>query len=91
MGLPKGLSIVDVHGLSVGKLYKTNIVIVNQNLGDIQLNSGGWMTKHTKKCMNLMLNEYGYNVSQRDFKWYITDTAGNKIEYFDGIKIKFAA
>ena len=91
MGLPKGLTIVDVYGLSVGKLYKTNIVIVNQNLGDIQLDSGGWMTKHTKKCMNLILNEYGFHVSQRDFQWFVSDTAGNKVEYFDGMKLKLGA
>lgn len=69
MRLPKGLSIVSVQNIKVAKLYSTNIVEIIDNR--IKLRTGGWRTKHTKKCMNLILNPLGLNVIQKDWEWYV--------------------
>lgn len=71
MRLPKGLSIVDVPNLTVAKLYNTNIVMIRHEDNCITLNHGGWKTKHTKKCINLVLARYGLKVVQKNFEWFI--------------------
>lgn len=89
--LPRGLSIVEVTGLKIAKLYSTNIVLINDATNEILLNSDGWNTKHTKKCMNLVINRYGFNVYQKDFTWYVQDSNGNVQEFHNGIKLKLTA
>ena len=65
--------------------------MVNDATSELLLSSGGWNTKHTKKCMNLVINRYGFNVYQKDFAWYIKDPNGNVQEFHDGIKLKLTA
>jgi sporulation protein YlmC with PRC-barrel domain len=67
--LPKGLSIVSVANLKIAKLYDTNIVIVDGINNLITINTGGWYTRHTKKCINLVLNSMGLYLTQKNFKW----------------------
>lgn len=93
MRLPKGLSVVTIKGLTVAKLYQTNIVIVDETAKKITLNSGGWLTKHTKKCSNLVLGQFGLSIVQRDFQWYVikTDSQGRKqsVSFQDGIEVSY--
>ena len=77
MRLPKGLSIVNVPNLTVAKLYDTNIVMIQETwqgsdkVRCITLNHGGWRTKHTKKCINLVLAPYGLSLKQKNFDWWV--------------------
>lgn len=77
MRLPKGLSIVDVPNLTVAKLYDTNIVMIQEiqqgsdKVKRITLSHGGWRTKHTKKCINLVLNQFGIHLVQRKGDWWL--------------------
>lgn len=81
MRLPKGLSIVSVPKLEIAKLYNTNIVVANEETGLIALNTGGWKTKHTKKCMNLALAKYGLSVKQVNFEWFVM-RHGEEVGFF---------
>lgn len=83
---PKGMSVVNHAGFEIAQLYDTRIVIVDHNTGEIIVNSGGWKTKHTKKCSNEILNKYGYHLYQKDFNWYI-EGHGQVYSYDDYMKI----
>lgn len=72
MKLPKGLSVTHIGPYKVAKLYNTNIVEIDNNNNSLILRTGGWETRHTKKCMNLVLSDLGLGVIQRDFKWLVT-------------------
>jgi hypothetical protein len=96
MRLPKGLSIVTINGLTVAKLYQTNILVIDSNKGTVKFNSGGWLTKHTKKCINLVLGQSNLNflnVIQRDFEWYVikTDTLKRQqsVSFQDGLEVTY--
>lgn len=69
MGLPKGLSVIEHNNVVLAKLYQTMIVIFDRNTNVLKLNNGGWETKHTKKCINLVLNKYGLYLVQEKFIW----------------------
>lgn len=69
--LPKGLSIVNHNGLTIAQLYQTKIVIIDHVNNTVQLNSGGWNTNHTKKCINLVLNKHEIYLYQEKFNWYV--------------------
>lgn len=81
MRLPKGLTIVNVPKLEIAKLYDTNIMLANEETGLITLNTGGWKTKHTKKCMNLALAKYGLSVKQVNFEWFVM-RYGTEVAFF---------
>lgn len=67
--LPKGLSVIDHNGMLLAKLYDTLIVEYNRDSQRLILRNGGWATKHTKKCINLILNKYGLYLAQEKFIW----------------------
>ncbi len=69
MKLPKGLSVIEHNSMVLGKLYNTMIVEYNQNTNSLKLRNGGWQTKHTKKCINLILNKFGLYLVQEKFIW----------------------
>lgn len=69
--LPKGLSVIEHNGLLLAKLYDTIIVSLDKKAKVLTLNSGGWKTKHTKKCINLVLEDYFISVYQKQFEWFI--------------------
>lgn len=69
MRLPKGLSVVEFNQYTIAKLYNTNIVELDNTTGCLKLRTGGWYTKHTKKCINLIINKYDLNLIQEKFKW----------------------
>lgn len=69
--MPKGLSVISHNGTLLAKLYNTLIVEYNTTTNCLILRTGGWRTMHTKKCINLVLKEYGINVVQRKGDWFI--------------------
>lgn len=81
--MAKGLNVVRVDGETIGQLYNT---VIFKTRGDsIILDSGGWYTAHTKKCMNRLLPD-GYHVYQENFVWYITTPQG-VMEFKDGMRL----
>ena len=84
MRLPKGLSITPYQNKTIARLYQTNIVEIDHETGCITLRNGGWLTKHTKKCTNLVLAKFNINVRQKNFTWYV-ETQNGTLEYQDGM------
>lgn len=94
--LPKGLNIIPsgaIQGVNttIARLYDTNIVTI-EDIGDkklLTLNSGGWKTKHTKKCINVLFTLYNlpYKLYQKDFTWYLTNNNGEVTEFQDNIEL----
>ncbi len=84
--LPKGLTIVPHNDTTIGRLYQTNIVEIDHRRKRLILRNGGWETKHTKKCTNMIISEYGLNVTQKDFKWYVV-SQNRTVPYVDGMSI----
>jgi hypothetical protein len=68
---PKGFNIVQVNSTDqIAVLYNTNIV---KSFGrDLVLNSGGWLTNHTKKCMNIFLSPFNARVFQKKGEWFVS-------------------
>lgn len=79
--MAKGLNVVRVDGETIGQLYNTVIYKTRDN--SIILDSGGWYTAHTKKCMNKLLPA-GYRVYQKKGKWCIATPEG-VVEFKNGI------
>jgi len=71
MRQPKGLSVIEHQNQVLAKLYKTLIVVYDKNTNVLKLDNGGWRTAHTKKCINLVLSQYGYYVKQNKGQWYV--------------------
>jgi len=85
MRLPKGLSIVSIQDSTIVRLYQTNIVT---KVGlKMVLETGGWKTKHTKKCINLILNQHGLNVYQKKNVWYVSKADGSTVPFQDGMTV----
>ena len=79
-GKRAGLQVLNsVEGLkqtTTHKLYDTNIVTIENHVTEytnVILNSGGWQTKHTKNCMNDILDQFNLKVIQKDFSWFLVD------------------
>lgn len=84
---PKGLK-VTTKGLSLfATLYQTTIVVKTGNW--VTLNSGGWKTMHTKKCLNLISNDLGlgFSVSQSKGQWFVSQN-GTTVPFVDNIVLK---
>ena len=80
--MPKGLSITSLHPKVEFTLYDTLIVSVTPKTryvkSSIFLSAGEFETPHTKNCINLILNYYGWGVKSVQGVWYIhhlTDTS----------------
>ena len=69
--LPKGLSVINHNDTLLAKLYATLIVEFNTTTNSLILRNGGWRTMHTKKCINLVLKQYGIEVRQRKGEWFV--------------------
>ena len=82
---PKGMSVVPIKGFTIVRLYNTNILTIDHQNETIQFETGGWHTKHTKKCMNLILRQYNLYVRQKNFKWYI-ESQNETVPFIDGYK-----
>jgi len=88
--LPKGLSINPMEGKIVYRLYDTDIVTIDTRLNGFTLNTGGHYTNHTKKCMNIALLPFGFNVTQKQGQWSIDKVDQDNyrpLNYYDGITI----
>mgnify|MGYP001417138772 CR=1 FL=1 len=80
-GTRAGLQVLNsVEGLkqtTIHKLYNTNIVTITNHATEyinVILNSGGWKTRHTKICMNDILDQFNLKVIQKDFGWFLVDS-----------------
>lgn len=84
MNSPKGYTVFSEENKIKSVLYKTLIVVIANEF--ITLNSGGWKTMHTKKCMNLSLAKSGYRVFQRKGLWYVEDMLrSDEMPFSDGM------
>ena len=81
----KGLSSEYFEGKFYLRLYNTTIL--QESSYDIELNSGGWKTNHTKKCINENLPE-GFRVYQKDFTWYVDTPLKKGLEFKDNMIIE---
>ena len=82
----KGLSVQTFDNKEFFKLYDTIIVTKDLTTGDIMLDSGGWRTKHTKKCINMILSGHNMSVFQKQYEWYVS--IGDKIvEFQDNMSV----
>ena len=79
MKQPKGLNYIKEPELEIAKLYDTTIVKVDAN-GSLTLNTGGWFTNHTKKCMNLVLGNRG-KVLVKKGQWYFETATGDLMKF----------
>lgn len=69
--MPKGFKIIQVDSTNqIAHLYNTTIV--KSSGRNIVLNSGGWYTMHTKKCMNIFLRPFNASVFQKKGQWYVS-------------------
>jgi len=84
----KGLSIFKDPNLTIAKLYDTNIVTINYGDNTITLDDSGWLTRHTKNCMNDILKPFGIYVYQHNKVWFIV-TPYKVDEYSKGMKLLF--
>ena len=75
-----GLNVVNHEGQTIAQLYNTVIFVQKRN-GDIVLNRGSWITKHTKHCINDMLPPK-YYVYQKNFVWYVKDRINDTVQEF---------
>jgi hypothetical protein len=95
-GLPEGATFARKAGHSsceyslgeelVVRYWHTDIVRKNCSTGVVRLDSGGHQTATTKKKMNACLPT-GAFVFQKDFTWYLNDSRGLVIPFFDGITV----
>lgn len=82
----KGLAVIRYDGKTVAQLYDTIILVKNHNDGTIQLNTGGYETRHTKNCMNDLLPS-GFSVFQKNFTWFVSLPNGKTIHFVDNMVI----
>jgi hypothetical protein len=87
---PAGFSIVQHNGMIIAQLYDTKLVVINEADGTAILNSGGWKTAHTKKCMNIVMNQFGVNVKAVKGQWVVT-ARGVTESFGDGLVVKIGA
>ena len=83
--LPKGLSVVKDGERTLAQLYNT--LILKRSGNEITLNTGGWFTMHTKKCMNLVLADFGYYVKQVKGVWSVRTRDGKHVATFNSNSI----
>lgn len=70
---PKGLQFFENENKAYGKLYNT--MIFTKIDGTVTLDSGGWKTMHTKKCLNLIFRDLnlGVSVYQKKGEWFVVN------------------
>ena len=62
--------------------------IVEYDLDQIKLHSGGWKTVTTKRKMNQASNQFGlgFNVYQKSGDWFVVMPTGETVPFYDGIR-----
>ena len=70
---------------STVRYHWTDVVTVDWEAKTVTLNNGGYTTATTKLRMNQASSEWGlgYQVSQKDFEWYV-NVGGKTYNYYDG-------
>ncbi len=66
--------------------------VVKWDKWGIVLDSGGWRTKTTKLHMNQASNQYnlGFQVYQKKGEWFVSFRSGEKMHFFDGMRLQRA-
>ena len=85
--LPKGMNIVPKKDVTQVILYQTEIVTIDHVKKSLTLRTGGWYTVHTKKCINLVLKEYGIILSQSKGEWFISRPGHLLVPFVDNMNI----
>ena len=72
------------------KYHNTVIFTLNKAKNIVKLNTDGWNTPTTKRRINQCFDQYGIDAHlyQKDFTWYLINSKGDKIEYFDNVQFK---
>tara|TARA_R100000306_G_C4246452_1_gene78285 strand:- start:110 stop:391 length:282 start_codon:yes stop_codon:yes gene_type:complete len=80
--------VTNQNGIIKVKYHSTDVVTIDNQSGEVTLNTGGWFTPTTKVRMNQTAMEYGlgFRVYQKDFNWFVERINGDIIE-FQGNKI----
>jgi hypothetical protein len=70
--------LIKVGNTSYCRYHDTRVLSFDHDTLQLTLNTDGYFSATTKKRMNLALRELGlpYNVSQRDYLWYIKTPLG---------------
>jgi len=85
--MPKGFAHFKDECKDKYVLYKTKIVEIDTS--SIILNSGGWLTNHTKKCINIALENTGYKVSQKKGQWFVSHPLlDSELKFSDGMRLE---
>ena len=72
------LSEVRLHGHLIGWY--------NHARGTLGISSAGWQTNTTKSRLNALLDGkfYGVHVFQQNWEWFVSDTKGKVVDFYDG-------
>jgi hypothetical protein len=83
----RATNVADKDGIKSVRYHSTDVVVWDQNTGEVTLNSGGWMTNTTKTRMNQAANEYklGYQVYSKDYEWFVDLPDGTTLDFEDGM------
>ena len=70
-----------------GSVIYTSTEIVSWKDGQITLRSGGWETITTKRKMNQASTQFalGFDVFQRNYKWFVGLPSGEVVDFHDGM------
>lgn len=87
----KGFSIYTNLNTTIARLHNTDIVTIDHENKRLILKTDQWRTKHIKKCMNLILNQFDLMVKQKDFQWRIEGIGPNRdmpvIPFYEGLQV----
>ena len=75
---------IEHHGENTYVRYH-NTDVVKFDSGWVMLDTGNWFTATTKLRMNQASNQFhlGYQVYQKDYKWYVVTPKGETMEFKD--------
>lgn len=70
-----------------GSVIYASTEIVSWRNGQITLRSGGWETVTTKRKMNQAASQFalGFDVFQRNHKWFVGLPSGEVVDFHDGM------
>ena len=72
---------------STYQLYDTIIYRHDTESDTVELNSGGWLTKHTKNCINDLIVPFDWHLIQTKGEWLLTTIEGQIHTFSNFMKI----
>lgn len=72
---------------NTGSVVYASTAIVSWHDGKVTLRSGGWETVTTKRKMNQAASQFalGFDVFQRNHKWFVGLPSGEVVDFHDGM------